>query len=366
MEADQRGLPAGLTLDVDVDGEAQRGFWLTHMRIGFGVFLAETLVVLAYLALTPHRPHRAVLLAIVLSWLIVALLGLGVAPFVAAKSWRATYSVIWTVLSASAVGVVALLDRGTESPMLVLLFLPLIYAALMFTPRAAGFCGLSALVVAAVVAVAGRSDSFPFAYGLVLFAVLGGASVLSVTASMNRTRIEQHERTLLATVAEIAATDELTGCATRRIFRQRVEEEIARANRHLVPLSLMMIDVDRFKTTNDTYGHLVGDRVLASLGLVLRRTVRSFDVVGRLGGDEFGVLLPDIEAPAVVDVANRIRRELSSATDVPVTLSIGVSSLDRGAAITSEQLFDDADFALYQVKRGGRDSVAVRSRSATH
>jgi len=362
----QRGLPKGLALGAAVDGDAQRSFWLTHMRIGFGVFLAETFVVLAYLASTPELPHRSVLWAIVLSWLVFAVLGLGAAPFVAARSWRATYSVVWTILSAFAVGVVASLDRGTESPVLVLLFLPLIYAALMFTPKASAFCGLSALAVAAVVILANRTSSVPLAYGLVLFAVLGGASVLAVAASMNRTRIERHERALLSTVAEIAATDELTGCATRRVFRQRVEEEIARAIRHQLPLSLMMIDVDRFKTTNDTFGHLVGDRVLASLGLVLRRTVRSFDVVGRLGGDEFAVLFPDTSAPAVVQMANRIRRELSEATEVPVTLSIGVGSLDRAATITSEQLFDDADFALYQVKRGGRDAVAVRSRPALH
>jgi diguanylate cyclase (GGDEF)-like protein len=120
-----------------------------------------------------------------------------------------------------------------------------------------------------------------------------------------------------------------------------------------------MIDVDAFKSVNDTYGHLVGDHVLAAIGAVLRTHVRGFDLVGRLGGDEFAVLLPDTEPTAAVATAERIRRETSTMLDVPVTLSIGVSGLDPSTP-TAEHLLDDADFALYQVKRAGRDGVTVR------
>ena len=168
----------------------------------------------------------------------------------------------------------------------------------------------------------------------------------------------------LTKIAVLAATDELTGCAVRRVFRQRLEEEISRSVRHDRSLSLMMIDVDHFKSVNDTYGHVVGDRLLAVVGAVLRADARSFDMVGRLGGDEFAVLLPDTEPSDAVALAERIRRDLPGAVEVPVTISVGVSGLDRSVP-TAEQMFDDADFALYEVKRRGRDAVAVRSPASS-
>lgn len=344
--------------------DAKRGFWLTHMRMGFGVFLAETLVVMVYLGLTPNGPHRPALWVVVSLWLVFAVAGIGLAPTVASKPWRARYSVAWTVLSAFAVGGVTILDLGPNSPILVLLFLPLVYAALMFTPKAAALCGLSALASAAVVAATHLQGAISQERSFMFLAVLAGAAVLSVAASVNRSRIERHERQLLETIAVLAATDELTGCAVRRVFRQRLEEEIARSMRHDRSLSLVMIDVDQFKSVNDTYGHVVGDRVLAAVGAVLRTDVRTFDMVGRLGGDEFAVVLPDTEPSDAVALAERIRRDLRDSVEVPVTISAGVSGLDRSVP-TVEQMFDDADFALYEVKRTGRDAVAVRSPASS-
>jgi diguanylate cyclase (GGDEF)-like protein len=363
--ASTRVAPEARSGDEARSGEdAKRGFWLTHMRMGFGVFLAETLVVMVYLGLTPHGPHRPALWVVVSLWLVFAVAGIGLAPSVASKPWRARYSVAWTVLSAFAVGGVTILDLGPNSPILVLLFLPLVYAALMFTPKAAALCGLSALASAAAVAATHMQGAISKERSFMFFAVLAGAAVLSVAASVNRSRIERHERQLLETIAVLAATDELTGCAVRRVFRQRVEEEIARSMRHDRSLSLMMIDVDQFKSVNDTYGHVVGDRVLAAVGAVLRADVRTFDMVGRLGGDEFAVVLPDTEPSAAVALAERIRRDLRGSVEVSVTISAGVSGLDRSLP-TVEQMFDDADFALYEVKRTGRDAVAVRSPASS-
>ena len=118
-------------------------------------------------------------------------------------------------------------------------------------------------------------------------------------------------------------------------------------------------DVDRFKEVNDNYGHVVGDRVLATIGGILLANVRTFDVASRLGGDEFALLLPETDASGAVVVAERIFRDLAGSGEVPVTLSIGVSSLDRSLP-TVEHLFDEADMALYQVKRAGRDAISVR------
>ncbi|HEY5109303.1 MAG TPA: GGDEF domain-containing protein [Acidimicrobiales bacterium] len=348
------------TIGVESEVEARRRFWLAHMRMGFGIFLLETLVVMSYLYLTPDGPHRTLLWPIIMSWAVCAAVGVLIAPIVTGRSWRSTYSVTWTVASTYAVGLVALLDTGVNSPILLLLYLPLVYAALMFSPRSALLCGVSTLVVVGV--VAGVDRHFVAAEGWIsaLFGTLAGAAALSVAAAINRCHVEQHEERLLAQLAELAGTDELTGCAVRRVLRQRAEEEIERALRTGSPLGLLMIDVDQFKSVNDNFGHVVGDRVLAAIGRILLDTVRPFDVASRVGGDEFALLLPETDAAGAVQVAERIFRELAGTGEVPVTLSIGVSSLDRSMP-TVERLFDEADMALYQVKRAGRDAIAVQA-----
>ncbi|MGA2836637.1 MAG: GGDEF domain-containing protein [Acidimicrobiales bacterium] len=348
----------GDALGVDAERAAWRTFWLTHIRIGFGIFLTETVVVAGYLALTPKGPHRPVLWAVMLFWLVLALVGMSVAPVVASKPWCVIYSVTWTALSAFGVAIVAILDGGMNSPILILLFLPLIYGTLMFTPRAAGVCGVTALASLALVALIDRDVASSPGRAFLLFAALAGASVLTVAAAINRMHIEQHEAQLQAALADMAAIDELTGCAVRRVLHQRMEEEITRSVRSQSSLSLLMIDVDNFKSINDTYGHVVGDHVLASIGAVLLRSGRAFDLVSRIGGDEFALLLPDTDVRSAVGVAERIRRELPAAVEVPVTLSIGVGGLDRTTPST-EHLIDSADFALYQVKRAGRNSIAI-------
>ena len=347
------------TIGRQAEVEARRRFWLTHLRSGFGIFLLEAIVVLLYLHLTPTGPHRALLSGIIVAWGVCAAVGLALAPVVAARAWCIAYSVIWTVASTYAVGVVALLDTGINSPILLLLFLPIVYGALMFSPRAAMACGLSALAVVTGVAAVDKHFVAVEGWTFMLFGTVAGAGALAALAAVNRNRIEQHEDRLLAQLAELAGTDELTGCAVRRVLRQRTEEEIERALRTNGPLSLLMIDVDQFKEINDNYGHVVGDRVLATIGRVLLDHVRPFDVASRLGGDEFAVLLPETDSGGAVQVAERIFRSLASLTEVPVTLSIGVSSLD-GSMPTIERLFDEADMALYQVKRAGRDAIAVR------
>ena len=347
------------TIGRQVEVDARRRFWLTHMRSGFTIFLLEALVVLLYLHLTPTGPHRPLLWGIVDAWAVCAAVGLALAPVVAARGWRHAYSVTWTVASTYAVGVVAVLDTGISSPILLLRYLPIVYGALMFTPRAALVCGLSAMVVITGVAAVDKHFAAAEGWAFMLFGTVAGAAALSVLAAVNRSRIEQHEDRLLLQLAELAGTDELTGCVVRRVLRQRTEEEIERALRTGGPLSLLMVDVDHFKSINDNYGHVVGDRVLATIGTVLLEHVRPFDVASRLGGDEFAVLLPETDSTGAVQVAARIFRDLAPVTEVPVTLSIGVSSLD-GSMPTIERLFDEADMALYQVKRAGRDAIAVR------
>lgn len=346
--------------DVGYAKEIQRAFWLRHIRIGFGVFLAETVMVLLYLLTTSHGPHRGVLEFIASGWFLIATTGLLASPKLAFARWRAAFAGSWTIASALAVGLAAALDGGADSPLLFLLFLPIGYAALAFTPKVTASCGAFALGTLGVVDLTDPEIRISIEVALVLASVLVGATVLSIAASINRTQRERHELLLSHQVAELAATDGLTQCSVRRVFHRRLEEEIGRSIRGNHPLSLLLIDVDDFKAVNDNYGHIVGDHVLASIGFVLRTQTRSFEMVGRLGGDEFGVLLPDTEPHAAAILAERLRRSASDVVEVPVTLSIGVSSLDMTTP-TSERLLDDADFALYQVKHAGRNGVAVRT-----
>ena len=283
-----------------------------------------------------------------------------VAPIVATRPWCATYSVAWTAFAAFGVALVARLDTGIESPLLILLFLPLIFGTLMFTPSAAGVCGIATLASVTLLAVTDSHTTDHPGQLFLFFAALAGASALTVRATIKRTHIEDHETHLQALLADMAATDQLTECAVRRVLDQRIDQEIARSVRSRSPLSLLMIDVDYFKATSDNFGHITGDHVLASVGRVLRHVGRGFDLASRIGGDEFAVLLPDTSVPAAVEVAERIRRDLPAAVEVPVTLSFGIGSLDLSKP-TAENLRDSADFALYQVKRTGRDFISTQA-----
>jgi len=339
-------------------GQAER-YWRTHIAIGFGVFLGEVVAITVYLGLTLNGPHRSILFAMAVVWFVSASTNLLLAGVIATKSWRSWFSVTWTVVAAIAIGAFALLDHGVDSPVIYLLFVPICYACLSFSPLEASVCGISTLCAAVIVMTQERHSRLSEGSLFMLLAALAGCTVLSVAAARNRSLRESHERELMERIVILGATDGLTGCVVHRVFHERLGDEVVRSHHFGQPLSLILVDVDRFKCVNDTYGHLVGDNTLAAVGEALREHVRATDLVGRLGGDEFAVLLPNTEAAAAAELAERIRRDLPASVGVPVTLSFGVSHLNPTAA-TSEQMLDDADLALYQVKRSGRDSVAVR------
>ena len=130
-------------------------------------------------------------------------------------------------------------------------------------------------------------------------------------------------------------------------------------------MSVMMIDIDRFKSVNDTYGHQVGDRVLKELGLVFWAVLREADIVGRMGGEEFAVILPETELTQTVEVAERLRKAVER-TAVPlehglplsVTVSIGIAPF-AGAKTNVDTLLAHADKALYEAKREGRNRACI-------
>lgn len=162
----------------------------------------------------------------------------------------------------------------------------------------------------------------------------------------------------------LATTDELTGLANRRLFFERVEEELARSRRSGAPLCLATIDVDHFKAVNDRHGHPAGDFVLRRIAETVRDNIRLGDIAGRLGGEEFGILLPATDLEAARMVCDRIRQAvgahllaLPSGTAIPVTLSAGVAALASGETV--EALAARSDAALYAAKSAGRNRVLL-------
>lgn len=162
----------------------------------------------------------------------------------------------------------------------------------------------------------------------------------------------------------LSITDPLTELYNRRFLERRMEEELARCNRHGLALSVMMLDLDRFKLYNDLYGHQAGDDALRKVSEILRSTVREIDVVTRYGGEEFCILLPDTPKVDALYVAERIRYGIENGIfpgedALPsggVTVSIGLASYpDNGTSAT--ELLSSADSALYQAKGAGRNRV---------
>jgi diguanylate cyclase (GGDEF)-like protein len=165
-----------------------------------------------------------------------------------------------------------------------------------------------------------------------------------------------------AEITRLATTDPLTDLPNRRGFLERCEAERIRAQRHPRPLCLLMLDADRFKHINDTYGHEAGDEILRSMVATFQRVLRQSDFAGRLGGEEFAVLAPETDLPGAALLAERLRAEVASQTvmfqgePIKVTVSIGVTPVLTDAGGIGRALHD-ADLLMYRAKQSGRNCV---------
>lgn len=164
---------------------------------------------------------------------------------------------------------------------------------------------------------------------------------------------------------ESALRDRLTGVFNRGYFNNRLESDVAFALRHGKPLSLVMFDIDRFKSINDTHGHLVGDAVLQTLAERVQGTTRSEDIFARYGGEEFVLICRDVDALRASKAADRIQELVRSQSVVAegnkldVTVSLGVADLSMLHEPSAKALVEAADAALYAAKRAGRDRVEI-------
>ena len=170
---------------------------------------------------------------------------------------------------------------------------------------------------------------------------------------------------LLRQVQRLAETDALTGLANRRIFQTTLDRELSRAARNGEPVTLLMADIDHFKSLNDRFGHPAGDHVLKQVAGVLTSACRDFDTAARYGGEEFAVVLPSCSSAESLVVAERLRKAISEIDTVaPITGSAGVATFPTHATDV-EGLIKAADEALYESKRGGRNRVTRSRRRGT-
>lgn len=188
--------------------------------------------------------------------------------------------------------------------------------------------------------------------------------LLAQVSSMVRINLLQDElKERMAELDRLASTDALTGLYNRRLFFMRLEEELARAKRRTLPMCLLYIDIDYFKKVNDTYGHAAGDAILQHLSQIMARVLRISDVLGRIGGEEFAILLPETNGQAGQLISERLRLKVEESPCkvdgivISITISIGVLSIPSINGLDSDSLIRMADKALYDAKAAGRNRV---------
>ncbi|MCG6882761.1 MAG: GGDEF domain-containing protein [Silicimonas sp.] len=197
----------------------------------------------------------------------------------------------------------------------------------------------------------------------IVCAVLFGGSIFVLAVSVLATRTASDVARLVRLEHEVIV-DPLTGAYNRRFFDKRLGEEVARAERNGSELSLLVMDLDRFKRVNDTHGHSAGDRVLAVIAATIAAELRPNDILARIGGEEFVVISLLNGAAPVRQMAERLcgtvrsaRIQLAGDQQICVSISVGVATLSPGE--TAQALFDRADRAVFEAKELGRDRIVV-------
>ena len=347
------------SVDRSLDRHGKR-FWASHIRLGNAVLTGGSLFALAYFTATPDGSHRPALLTVSSLSLIVAVGTLLFVDRVAVYPWRVTFSFASTLAAGAALTACIYLDGGLHSPLIIFMVLPIMSAALALPTREVMICGMAGLVEFGLVAFTDSSAGSTTSEVAALSALLAGTIALSMGAARYRSRFEVQEDRLLQELQRKVHTDSLTGCLNQGTFYERLDIEISSALRHGQSLSLLLADIDLFKSFNDSHGHAEGDAALAKIGAVMRTTSRSGDTVARVGGDEFAVILPMTDVASASALADRMASVVDHLQGSEFSVSIGFAALDP-LAPTSKKLFRDADLGLYRAKANGRGCVATIS-----
>ena len=215
-----------------------------------------------------------------------------------------------------------------------------------------------------------RVFNFQLNLAVLFLTALPIGSAMAQRAQLERDLVEEKERAdrFARDMASLANIDDLTGLATRRFFLDQLDHMAATARRVKQPLTLAMIDIDHFKPINDKFGHAVGDAVLMAIGAACRSAVRNDDVIGRLGGEEFAMLMPLTDQETAYRIVDRLREAVaaiaiptSDGRTVSVTISVGMAMFADQQQI--DRLLLDADRALYLAKERGRNRIVLAERA---
>jgi diguanylate cyclase (GGDEF)-like protein len=320
--------------------------WDVRLRVGtvrFGVWVTIAMggCGLAYALATwqsPHRTSMVVLLAGVM--LSAAAVGLLDAERIIRSRWREVFFISWSLLDIAFVAGIEVLDGGSRSPLALVYFLPIVFAALSYPlPAVWAIACIDMATCLGVGALAGNPDW----YYLGFF-----AATLGCTATLCVWQAENHDDQR-KDLALISRTDPLTGSLNRRGFEERVDAELSESARSGRPFTLVLIDLDDFKSVNDTHGHAAGDELLRWVVGSVETMLRPFDATGRLGGDEFAILLPGAARADALEIAARVRQAL----DERISATMGVATFPIDGA-DREELHQRADAELYSAKHGAK------------
>jgi diguanylate cyclase (GGDEF)-like protein len=348
-------LPPGIALDGS--GEPHLD-WVAAARYGGTMFVSAGALGLLSLAL-PNAEDLVALVAVASS---LAALVIGAIAILLRERLGGAGVCVLSAMAIACISIFALyghreMTADSILPAIGFYLWLVLFAGYFFPRRTAGVAIVVTAAAATFVVVAGGLDISVGTW----FVMLSAFCLAGFVVSFLRERLSR----LLSILARAARIDPLTGILNRGGFEERFAQEVERARRGTESLTLLIADIDHFKQINDRFGHTVGDRVLQRVAEVLSESIRTSDVVARLGGEEFGVLLPEAGREDGIEIAERIRHDVARIEPpehgpVAVTVSIGVAMFpDDGAC--GESLFRVADAAAYAAKDLGRDRVVAFS-----
>jgi diguanylate cyclase (GGDEF)-like protein len=334
-------------------------FWARYAHTAQLLNLFIVLIDLAYvLATWGSGPNRPALCGLNVAALAAVVVGAAAKPElkIARSDRRDLIFGSWCLSGTVLIAVAVWLDGGLSSPLAWLLPLSVMFTAMVHRPRLVLLSGTAALLTFLVLGALDDTEASSLTRLALRSAYLVALTYAAAVTSRVRWSHYDSQATLRRALSSLADHDGLTGLLNHRSFHDRLEHHLASGS-EAAPVALLLVDLDHFKEINDSHGHLVGDEVLQSVTAAITSALRAGDYAGRVGGEEFCILLPGAGSDDARAVAERVRVAVAGITGpATVTTSIGLSSGTTGA-ITARELLDRADGALYEAKRAGRNRV---------